>query len=193
VANGDLRQRAPSVLFRDDGKALFYAGSLNGIHGDSGTGKGWVAMAAIAAELAEGPSCVLIDLEDTADTPVSRLHTVGVSDALILEFLICLRPTEPFDQRAVDRLLCLCDEHTRGGTPVGLIVLDSLGEAFALEGVDENEDAEVGPWLRRVTRPLADTATALLVVDHSTKAADNPPHPSRSKRKRAAITGASHH
>jgi hypothetical protein len=38
----------------------------------------------------------------------------------------------------------------------------------------------------------ADAGMAVVLIDHSTKAADNPLHPSGSKRKRAAITGASY-
>jgi hypothetical protein len=73
-----------------------------------------------------------------------------------------------------------------------LVVLDSVGELFGLEGLDENKDTDVGPWMRRVARPIADLGPAVVLVDHSTKAADNPLHPSGSKRKRAAITGANY-
>jgi len=71
-------------------------------------------------------------------------------------------------------------------------VLDSLGELFALAGIDENSDADVGPWLRLVARPIADAGAAVVSIDHTTKSTENPMHPSGSKRKRAAITGALH-
>src|ERR687898_486158 len=65
---------------------------------------------------------------------------------------------------------------------------------IGLEGVDEDRDVQVGPWLRRVARRLADsTGAGVIIIDHSTKAKDNPLFPSGSKRKRAAITGASYH
>jgi hypothetical protein len=64
---------------------------------------------------------------------------------------------------------------------------------IGLEGVDEDRDVQVGPWLRRVARRLADsTGAGVIIIDHSTKAKDNPLFPSGSKRKRAAITGASY-
>jgi hypothetical protein len=75
---------------------------------------------------------------------------------------------------------------------VSLVVIDSIGECFGLDGINEDKDAEVGPWMRRVARVLADAGAAVLLVDHSTKANDNPLHPSGSKRKRAAIGGASY-
>ncbi len=46
--------------------------------------------------------------------------------------------------------------------------------------------------MRRVPRRLADAGPCVLLLDHSTKAMDNPLHPSGSKRKRAAINGASY-
>lgn len=187
ILDGDLQRPAPTVMFRDDGRALLYPGVINGLHGDSGTGKGWVYCAAIAAELAEGGTVMLVDLEDTAESLIGRLRGLGVSNALLLDQLVYLRPTEPFDRRAVDRLVRVATDRD-----IALTVIDSLGEAFALEGLDENKDVDVGPWMRRVARPLADTGTAVLLVDHATKAADHPLHPSGSKRKRAAIGGASY-
>jgi hypothetical protein len=96
-------------------------------------------------------------------------------------------PREPFDELAVAEIKRDVAEHD-----VTLIVIDSLGEAFGLEGVDEDKDKDVAPWMRRIARPLADAGPAVLNIDHATKAADNPLHPSGSKRKRAAITGQSY-
>jgi hypothetical protein len=187
VLNGNLVRPAPNVLHRTDGRALFYGGMVNGLHGDSGVGKGWVVLHAIAGELAEGGRVLLVDLEDVAEAVAARLHDIGVSAALVAEGLDYRRPQVPFDGLAVRELTRVVRD--RGVT---LAVVDSLGEAFGLEGVDENKDAEVGPWLRRVARVIAEAGAAVLLVDHATKAADNPLHPSGSKRKRAAIGGASY-
>jgi hypothetical protein len=187
VLAGNYRQPEPLILPRDDGSALFYPGQVNGIHGDSGLGKGWITCAAVADELRRGHRVMLIDLEDTAPSIVARLRLLGARDNEIAAGLIYVRPTAAFTALAVDGLCELIDEHTPR-----LVVLDSLGEAFGLDGIDENSDAEVGPWLRRVPRRLAELGPAVTLVDHSTKAADNPLHPSGSKRKRAAIGGASY-
>jgi DnaB-like helicase N terminal domain/AAA domain len=187
VLAGDLVRPNPTVLQRHDGGALFYAGMVNGVHGDSGIGKGWLLCHAIAEELRAGEPVLLIDLEDVAESVMTRLRDLGVSDALILENLIYLRPHTPFDDHAVRAVVrTVTDRH------VTLAVVDSLGEAFGLEGIDENKDAEVGPWMRRVARALAEAGPAVVLADHATKAADNPLHPSGSKRKRAAIGGASY-
>jgi hypothetical protein len=72
-----------------------------------------------------------------------------------------------------------------------VFVLDSLGEAFSLDGINENIDAEVAPWLRRVIRRIVGTGATVIVIDHTINNAegDNALRPSGSKRKRAAITG----
>ena len=72
--------------------------------------------------------------------------------------------------------------------------LDSLGEAFALEGVGENNDDQVGPWVGGVLRRIINqTGAGVTVVDHSTNtgAKDGELRPSGSKRKTAGVTGAS--
>ena len=189
MADG-YEQPTPTVLARSDldtDGMLFYAGAINGIHGDSGVGKGWIALSAIKAELVAGHDVILLDLEDTVSSILGRLALLRVSEEAIKEHLIYLRPTDASTEADVTALVTMIA--TRGVT---LVVVDSLGEAFSLDGVNEDRDNEVGPWLRSRIRPLADAGAALLLVDHATKAADNPLHPSGSKRKRAAIGGASY-
>ena len=187
VVAGNYTQPTPDLLERSDGQALFYRGQVNGLHGDSGTGKGWVLCFAIAQLIRQGEKVMLVDLEDVPGSIVARLRLLGLSDAQIVAGLDYRRPTTEFTRAAVAQLVA---DVTTGGH--ALVIIDSLGEAFALNGINEDKDAEVGPWLRAVARPLGDTGAAVVLVDHSTKAADNPLHPSGSKRKRAAIGGASY-
>lgn len=187
VLAGNYRQPEPEILRRDDYQSLFYRGSVNGIHGDSGTGKGWVVGTAIGEQLNAGRSVLYLDLEDNEVSISSRLSMLGCAPNDLIERLIYVRPMVPFATRALEHLETLIV-----AANVSLVIIDSVGEAFALEGIDENKDSEVGPWMRRVARPLAETGACVLLVDHSTKAGDNTLHPSGSKRKRAAITGASY-
>lgn len=186
VLAGNHHQPEPTILARDDRQCLFYEGMLNGVHGDSGVGKGWLLLTAVNEQLANGHNVMLVDTEDTAGSIVARLRLLGATDNDIGR-LIYLRPQTEFTTAAVDHLATIVA--ARG---VRLAVLDSLGECFGLDGIDENHDAEVGPWLRRVARRLAEAGPAVVTSDHATKANDNPLHPSGSKRKRAAIGGASY-
>lgn len=180
-------QPSPTVLRTRDGlAAYFYAGKVNGLHGDSGIGKSWLAYAAAAQELEAGNDVLILDYEATAAEVVDRLRKLGATPDAIVEHLTYIQPNAPTSLIAVSLVL----EHVKPSTTLALI--DSLGEAFGLDGIDENSDAEVGPWLRRVARTIAAAGPAVVLIDHATKAADNPLHPSGSKRKRAAITGASY-
>ena len=187
VVAGKYQQPTPTVLRRDDKAHLFYAGHVNGAHGDSGTGKGWVMCLTIKQELDLGRAVIYIDMEDTAQSIVARLLMIGTDPVDIAERLIYIRPSEPFYSNRVGEL---CEMIRDRG--VRLCIIDSVGEAFGIDGINEDRDNEVGPWIRKVARPLAEAGAAVVLVDHSTKAADNPLHPSGSKRKRAAITGASY-
>ena len=178
----------PAVLRREDRCCLFYPCRVNGLHGDSGIGKSMVCALATAQELNAGSHVGWVDLEDPDPTTiVERLRMYGVHDDTIAQQFHYYSPREPFTDAAV---AMLCSEAREHG--ITLFVIDSVGEAFGLEGLDENKDVEVGPWLRRVARVLADAGPTVVLVDHATKAADNPLHPSGSKRKRATITGASY-
>lgn len=188
VLDGTAQRPEPTILRRDDRQALFYPGQVNGLHGDSGTGKGWVALVAIAQQLRAGRHVIMVDLEDVPESIVARLRQLGVTDDEMTDRLIYIRPTVELGPLAVAWLLQIITERD-----VSLVVIDSLGEAFGLAAIDENHDAEVGPWLRAVARVLADAGPAVILIDHSTKANDNPLHPSGSKRKRAAIGGASYY
>jgi hypothetical protein len=184
---GEITKPAPTVLRRDDGAALFTAGCVNWLHGDSGDGKSMAATLAAAQELRSGEHVVWVDFEEPDPTSLvaERLRdTVGVDPEVITAQLHYYGPLEEFSDAAVTAVVRCATEH--GAT---LIVIDSLGEAFGLEGIDENKDVEVAPWVRRVARALADSGPAVLILDHSTKAGDNPLYPSGSKRKRAAVTG----
>jgi hypothetical protein len=136
----------------------------------------------------EGRGLALFGPRLVAESIVSRLRLLGATDTAIAAHLIYIRPTAEFGPLAIEHLVELAIERN-----VSLVVIDSLGECFGLDGIDENHDAEVGPWLRRVARRLADAGPAVLLVDHSTKANENALHPSGSKRKRAAIGGASYY
>ncbi len=188
MLDGKVDQPEPTILRRDDRQALLYPAQVNGLHGDSGVGKGWVALHAVAQQINAGHTVLVVDTEDVPASIVARLRLLGATDTAIRDRLIYVRPTDPFGLVAVDHLVELVTDRD-----VSLVVVDSLGECFGLDAIDENHDAEVGPWLRRVARRLADAGPAVLLVDHTTKANDNPLHPSGSKRKRAAIGGASYY
>ena len=188
ILDGTVVLEPPSILLRTDGVGLFYPGVINGIHGESGLGKGWVAVTTVAEVVRAGGKAIYIDLEDTPQSIGTRLRNVGLTKDEINQRVGYIRPTDPTNPAVITRLVMAIS--TFGAD---LVVIDSLGEAFGLDGVSENNDDEVAPWLRKIPRAIADTGACVLLVDHVTKAVENPLYAKGSARKRAAIGGASYH
>ncbi len=181
---GEKTRPEATVFLRDDGVALLLPG-VNYLHGDSGDGKSLVALIAALAELRARRDVIWISYEDPSeDLIVDRLRLLGASGGDI-EGLWLITPQEGMTHGAAYVANLAVETGAR------LVVLDSVGEAMAVGGVNEDLDREVGPWFRQTLRAIADTApgVSVLPIDHSTKAKDNPLFPSGSKRKRAAVSG----
>lgn len=187
IAAEGYTRPTPRQLIRADGHALIYENALNFIYGPSGVGKSWTWIYAARDTIWADNNVIIIDLEDGPQTTIQRLTSIGVTIQQIVDHVHYIRPQSPLGWPELGWLRQLTETHHHK-----LIVIDSLGEAFAMAGINENNDNEVGPFLRNYMRPLADTGAAVLVIDHATKAQDNPLFPSGSKRKRAAVTGAMH-
>jgi hypothetical protein len=182
----------PTVLEREDGAALFYTG-LNMIFGDSGSGKSMVMAATVAQQLVGGQIVAWIDYEEVKPkTLIKRLRKLGVPREVIDAGLWWKHSDEALTKRRLAKMAAEALEMAGEERTVGLLVIDSVGEALGAEGLNEDKDSDTGPWMNRVRTvlPLLPDA-AVVVVDHSTKAKDGPGrlHPSGSKRKRAALTG----
>lgn len=184
VANGIDGRAQPTVLTRDDGAGLIYPGMVNGVHGESGSGKTWLALHACVQELQAGHRVVYIDHEGDPRSIVARLLDLGLTADTIVRGFHYVQPETPF---------------TDGGTAVleavrmleaSLVVIDSTGEGLALGGAKPNADEEVARWFREVPRRIADQGPAVLLLDHTAKANGGELWPIGSQRKRAAINGA---
>ena len=192
LRDGTLERPRPTVgalsmSDTDEARALFYRGKVNGLAGESGCGKSFVAMAVSAQEMREGRAVVFIDPEDSAVGAVSRLLDMGVRAETITQHFHYLSPTEGLSALAWLDLAELLDE-----VAPSLVVIDSTGEGLSIAGRNPNADEEVAAWFRSVPRRIADhpTTPAVLVLDHVTKTDDGGLWPIGSQRKRAAINGA---
>lgn len=187
MLRGGVRRSVPTLGRLDNGGALFYSRCMNLVFGDSGIGKSWLLVVAIAQLLLAGKAVMVIDYEGSLPELLHRLRLLGVTAGALEEHLIYIQPDDAATPVVVDRLADLVRE--RG---VELVVIDSLGEAFAVEEIDEDDDRQVGPWLRRIRRKLTSAGAAVVLIDHAPKNSKSPLHPSGSKRKRAAVTGAAY-
>lgn len=175
----------PEILHRHDGVALLYRGRINAIQGESGHGKSWIAMAACAEVIQAGGHVAYIDWEDHPASVMVRMRLLGCADQQILEQFHYIQPDGPVTRATQAFLLDLVAEHA-----VELVVIDSLGESIASEGLNPDKDPEVARWFNLIARPLAAAGPAVAALDHVVKDTEKRGlWASGSHRKRAAIDG----
>lgn len=191
ILEGNYVPPTPTMTLRSDGLGLVYAGKVHSIAGEPGGGKTWLALYMIVEEIRRGGKGALIDYEDTPDTCVHRLLTLGLDRRQIAEQFHYIRPDGPLatksgrlNARAMELLQRL---------DVDIVVIDSVGESLSVEGLPPNDDDAVTQWFRRLPRMLARRGAAVVTVDHVTKNKDDRGlWAIGSQRKLAAIDGAAY-
>lgn len=178
----------PSVGFRDDGQALFYAGRTNALFGESGSMKSFIMVHVVAQTIAVGQNAAVIDFESTGDVWVSRLRAMGVGADELLEHFTYVRPADPLgelERSDVDLMLAAYRP--------AVVVLDGMTDAIGLHGFEMNSNKDVAAFDRLVLRYIADQGPALVTIDHVGR---NPEgrngHAIGAQHKRAAVTGVSY-
>lgn len=157
----------PTLLLRGDGQPLFYRGKLNGLIGESESGKTWVALLAVAQELKAGRRVTYIDCEDSAPGILSRLRMLGVTDQQ-LTLLSYIGPDDALGVQAHRDLF----EHLADHRPE-LIVLDGYNAAMTMLGLNLLDNMDIYKFALLLLRPLKNTGAAVIFVDHVTKSKEN--------------------
>lgn len=174
----------PTILARDDGACLLYAGAVNGVHGEPGSGKSWLALLAARQVAERGGYVLYIDVESTADAQVERLVDLHVSPE-VASRIVYVPTSGRLGEHGADWL-----ERQIRDIPVDLLIVDSFGEMLAPLG-DSNNDTIVASFVASALRPAARAGACVLVVDHVSKAAEQRGRWAiGSQRKLAAIDGA---
>lgn len=187
IAAGTLALPKPTVGMLADGSAgLFYPGRVNGIAGESGAGKGWIALTVAVEQMGLGRHGYYIDYEDSPALAMIRLvQVLGVDPLVVRQYFHYLHPAR-HDQDGIAELV-----ERVTFTPDAFVVIDSTGESIAAAGWNQNHDENVAAWFQSLAHPLADQGGAtVLLLDHMVKSEDGGLWPIGSQRKRAAITGA---
>ena len=164
VLAGKVTEHAPEFLTFTDGQPLFYAGKVNGIIGESESGKTWIALQAVTQSLALGQRVLYMDFEDAAPGIVSRLKSLGVTDFTNLAYM---SPDEGFGTKA--KLDLAETLHTL--TP-DLAVLDGFNAAMNVLGLDINSNNDATTFAQLLLKPVAATGVCLIYVDHVPKSKD---------------------
>jgi hypothetical protein len=164
---------------------LFYPERINLLFGESGGGKTWLALAAVAETLAKGHRVMFVDYEDNPNGIAERMMDLNVP----IEQLALLDYRNPSSGLLLGTSLMSDLQQS-----YALVVLDSTGEAMAAGGVNGNDDGEVAQWFALVKRFLRMPGKpAVITLDHVPKNQEGQLLFSiGSQRKRAAVTGASY-
>lgn len=155
----------PTHLVRDDGQPLLYSGKVNGLIGESESGKSWVALLAAVQAVDAGQHVLILDFEDSPASIQRRLHALG-STASQLEHLDYANP---------DEALGLAQSNDLGEALAAryqLIVVDGVNAAMTLLGHDLNSNTDATIFSQKLLRPLAATGACVVTVDHVPKNSD---------------------
>jgi hypothetical protein len=164
VLRGEVTETPPAFLTFTDDQPLFYAGKVNGIIGESESGKTWIALQAVTQALARGQRVLYMDFEDTAAGIVSRLKSLGVTDFAGLSYM---SPDEGFGTKA--KLDLAETLHTLAPD---LAVLDGFNAAMNVLGLDINSNNDATTFAQLLLKPVAATGVCLIYVDHVPKSKD---------------------
>lgn len=158
-------QVEPTTLCRDDGRSLFYSGKVNGLIGESESGKSWVLFWALAQAVQAGRRCLLLDFEDSAGGIHQRMKALGCTD----DELGRLWYANPDEALGIAQAADLGEALAEGFDVIGF---DGVNAAMTLLGYDINSNTDATKFNRRVLKPLAATGAAVVTVDHLPKNAE---------------------
>lgn len=148
-------------ICRSDGLRLIYPGREHVILGETESGKTWLALGCVAAELTKGNHVVYIHYEE--GDPVStieRLRLLGVSPNVLTTRLRFVSPDQAPRVEWVAALL--------NPTPT-LVVHDGVNEAMSLMGADIMGADGASLFRRILVTPFRRVGAASIACDHLPK------------------------
>jgi hypothetical protein len=167
VLAGQDPEPEPEFLQRLDGVSLLYRGKVNGLIGESESGKTWVALLAVLQALRARQRVLYLDFEDTAPGIVARLRDMSASDA-DMAYLAYVGPDEDFGPNAKRDL-----RQAIADAPPDLIVLDGFNAAMTLLNYELTDNTDATKFSQELLKPLAATGACLVYVDHVPKNKEN--------------------
>ena len=178
-------ENPPSMLRREDGNCLIYAGKINAIFGESESGKTWLALEAIRQELAKNNIVFYLDFEDSARGILNRLKTMKVPTDKF-KFFRYANPDSKLEAGVGE----LMKTEIMAYLP-SLIVVDGVNAAMNLMGLDLEKNKDATFFSQTILKPLRIGGAGILTIDHVTKSKDNRGNYAiGAQAKRADIDGA---
>jgi len=163
VIQGHETEPDPTHLTRGDGPSMFYSGRVNGLIGESESGKTWVVLHATSQELTKGQPVLYLDFEDSAPGIIGRLRKLGCTDQ-DLSHLTYIAPDESLSLPAKTDL---GEALAQAGAQ--LIIVDGFNAAMTLMGLDINSNNDATQFAQVLLKPIAATGACVVYVDHVPK------------------------
>jgi hypothetical protein len=157
--NGEITQPEPSLgITRTDGLRLMYPGREHAVLGETESGKTWLALGCVAAELAVGNHVVYIHYEEgDPGSTIERLRLLDVDPTMITGRLRFVAPHRPARIEWVTALL---------QPKPTLVVHDGVNEAMSLIGAEIKDVDGAAMFRRRLVTPFLRAGAATLACDH---------------------------
>lgn len=161
ILNG-CQPELPTVADVGIGTGMLYAGRINEIHGEPGTGKSNVAIAMSNAVMKSGGTVLYIDPEDVPAGFTRRSLQLGADPEDLMHRCQYLNDSAPGEILLAQRWAVI-------HRPT-LVVIDGMAECMAAAGLNEDKADEVLRFIQDEVRPFAEKAgAAVLISDHVTK------------------------
>lgn len=179
----------PPVLARDDGHPLLYAGCLNGLFGEVGSGKSWAALLCIRHVLQHGGRAALLDYESTVAALGQRMRLLGGETILDTmqdpDRFLSYRGTKIREDVHQNSTLRTELANWLIEADINLLILDGQTTAGC-----PPDGGDVMPWYRQHLGPFIAKGITVITVDHVPKRrAGRPPGPVGSFWKLAIVDG----
>lgn len=161
IANG-CKPELPTVADVGIGTGMLYAGRINEIHGEPGTGKSNIAIAFGNAVMRSGGTVLYIDPEDVPAGFTRRSLQLGAEPDDLIHRCRYLNDSAPAEILLAQRWAAVHQP--------ALVVIDGMAECMAAAGLNEDKAEEVLNFIKDLIRPFAEKAgAAVLISDHVTK------------------------
>lgn len=168
--DGTWSPPVPTMLPRSDGLCLLYPGLTHSIHGESESGKSWIAQCESARLVRAGVHVKYVDFESDAGQVTGRLLLLGVRPEQVREFFHYSAPEVKPGQD-----LSEYEAWSRMFTGrFALVVIDGVTDALGLWGLKTSDNDDFTSFSRAFPKRLAkETGAAVLMIDHVTKDKDS--------------------
>ena len=164
VLRGEVSETPPEFLEFSTNQPLFYTGKVNGIIGESESGKTWIALEAVKQALSSDRRVLYMDFEDTDHGIINRLRALGVTDFANFAYMA---PDEGFGTLAKADLANALNEFDPH-----MAILDGFNAAMNVLGLDINSNNDATTFSQLLLKPVAATGVCLIYVDHVPKSKD---------------------